>query len=451
MGLCWRGELASLAGDEYVATDFAERVWNETANSSAKDVSQVTDFFALTTGRAEDWGLPNWDCFDSVRSHLGEIRSTWIDVEQPLALAIVRRAFRQGTWDTSLLCSTCALRDSLYYFPEHDDLPAECWVWLAEHAQHTDSGIDSYYDYWFYAFEAIADVTKPELAHNILAVLLAGLLFEKIPGYIPLSIQRLLKDLSDLHKSGLMPDKRRAAVELAKYVYQKMNPDYLTAADRLAITKAVQESAGVPEGVASFEPSSVESPASSTEQIHPSNLNNAEDYLKTQMSEATWARLTPKAKTEFTHGEFYYIMASKAPGASGNFDGFVMHFSKGLLADIQESLRGPLHKTPSLKGEFLAMFGQTDHPEWSELIVFLNNLDRIAGTTLGKRLLGQRVALRRLGELREFFEKMKSCRNKAAHTRDRIDREEAAVLHDLLLNKGLVRTVVEFFPKAPRR
>jgi len=445
IGLCWRGELACWDHDDNLAREYARNIWLRTA--SLTSISRVAWFFALTADPSPVWSEWTWDCLDRPLNHLGELKSVWIDREQPLAMAIVNRAFRQGTWDTSLLQATFTLRDE-GYFPEPHDAPTECWVWMAEHLTFSQLDNELYYDYWCDAFDATHIKLDQNLEHNIIVVLLAGLLFNKIPHRKAPSIQRLLAALSDLHRCDSDPHKLRAALGIVKYVYQKMNPDYLTAADRLAITKAIEDASRPPTGVSLVE----SSPKGSTsEQIDPSLLNQAEVYLKTQISETTWARLTPKAKNEFKLGEFLYIMATKPEGEGGNFDSFVLHYSKGLLAEIQESLRAPLLKDQSLKGQFLAVFGGQERPEWAQLLRFISDLENVAGTALGKRLLSQGVVFPRLRELRDFFEKMKALRNRAAHSGSRINRDEATLLHGLLLNKGGIQSAVECFPKPPKR
>jgi hypothetical protein len=176
-----------------------------------------------------------------------------------------------------------------------------------------------------------------------------------------------------------------------------------------------------------------------------------EKWLVSLLGESLWARLSQTARDQFKYGEFHYIVASKLEGEGGDFNSFVLCYSRGLLSEIHESLFGPLRKDYSLKGEYMSLFGETDHPEWPQLVRFICDLEKHADLKLVKRLLAQRVALDRLISQKVPFEMMKSCRNKAAHPKDRIDREEAAVLHNLLMNKGLIRSVVEMFPKVTRR
>ena len=143
-------------------------------------------------------------------------------------------------------------------------------------------------------------------------------------------------------------------------------------------------------------------------------------------------------------------MACSQEGEGGDFNSVVMSFSRGLLAEIHESLRGPLTRQPTLRGEFRDQFGPiggNENPEWGDILRYIDNLQANANSSLARAFLSQGVQLNRLDELRKPFENMKKLRNDAAHTTRRIDRERAAVLHDLLMNKGLVRDVVKFFPK----
>jgi hypothetical protein len=445
LALCWRGELACWACDQDLIEECARRVWERVRRSSAKEINKVTAFFALTTDSAVAWSNWGWDRLDFPRSHLGEVETASIDVERPLAHAVVRNAMQRGVWDTSLLCSTFELRESGYTL-DADDLPVECWVWMAENIEHSRFGTEMYYEYWNQAFRSLGSDTDPRLAHNISVVLLAALLFDKCHRYEVPSISEVLKGLTDTFRADSTAHKRQAALEMVRYVYQTINPDHLTAADRLAITSSLEYSKTQNEVISPAVPPSTPPPQVLTEQDYPSLLAGVEADLKQKITEAIWARLSPVSKDEFRHGELAYITATKVEGEGGNFKPFVMHFSMGLLEHIQESLKGPLVREPSLRPDFHNSLGLSGHPEWSELLVFMTNLEKVGGTTFGKRLLSQGVALPHLRELRDFFEKMKACRNKAAHTKHRIDREEAAILHDLLLNKGHIQKVVQVFP-----
>jgi hypothetical protein len=447
LGLCWRGELACWNEGDENAKDIAERMWRWTEKTSPSVYSDVVAFFAITH-TAADWADWGWDRF-CPWTHLGEIEATWLDVEQPLARAMVRRAFREGNWDTSLIISAFLLLDRGYSL-ESKDLPLQCWIWMAENSDLSMLGPEMYYACWREALGLVSSDTDPRLRHNIIVVLLAGLLFDRVRGCELPSIQCLIDDLKALHGLGPSNDQKIAALEMVKHVYEVVKPDYLVAADRLAITKLIDESTKSQSNLPPRVSTDKGRPNASGPTIDQSLLNQAELHMRKLISEALLARLSAKSKQDLRIGEFLYVLASNIEGEGGGFDGFVTHYSKGLLTHIQESLRGPLRKESSLAGEFLRVF-KKEYPEWSDLLAFMDRLDTMTGTPLYGRLLGQRVALRRLKDLREPFERMKACRNKAAHTKHRIDREEATVLHDLLWNKGLVRQIIESFPLAPCR
>lgn len=448
IGLCWRGELARRERDEELALEYADRIWVATSSASAKTIQRVTTFFALTgqmAGVWDDWG---WRGLSSYSLPLGEIKGTWIDRSQPLAWAIVRRGFQQGTWDTSLLCSMDALREDGCW-PESGDAPVQCWAWLAPHSINQLYFLELYYSYWTLAFESLQDTTDPTLAHNVIVAVLLGRLLNQVSANGLPPIQRVLMALNALHRRyPSMPEKERAALEMVNYVYRKLKPDHLTAtaadhltataADRLAIETALER---------------LKIPTQSQDEIGPHLQDGVEGNLKSRLGEALWAKLSEAAKSEFTHGEFYYQFASAMEGEKGDFRSFVMAYSGGLLAEIQESLRGSLTRNSSLRREFRDQFGGEEHPEWGELIRYMDNIDKNAATPLGTALMAQGIQLHRLGNLRESFEYMKDIRNKAAHTKgkERIDREEAAVLHDRFFNKRLIKNVVDIFHKLPRR
>ena len=375
---------------------------------------------------------------------------SWIDREQPLAWAIVRRAFWRGTWDTSLLCSMMALQDNGYW-PDPNDAPVPCWSWMADHVVESRFGSEFYYGFWNNAFEGLEEKTDPKLAHNVIVATLGGLLFDKHQRHITASFQRVLVSLIDLHRQHPMPERERAALELVKHVYRKVKPEHLTAADRLAIETAIGRLNTLVQGADAKDSLHEGSPESSVNGIEPFLVDQMEPYLNHDLGDSLWSRLSPRAKDHFKHGEFYFSLASKAVGEKGDFNSFVLAYSRGLLVEIQESVRGPLSRDPSLKREFLAQFCEKDYPEWGQLLRYIDDVHKHATTRLGKALMAQRVQLDRLETLREPFAEMKALRNDAAHSGMRIDRERAIVLHDSLINKGLIRTVVKFFPKPVRR
>jgi len=454
LGSCWRGELACWAGDEDLALEYAQRVWDQARSGSSGTVHRVTTFFALTGSSAPDWNRWKWDRLPSPSSHLGELNGAWIDRHQPLAWALVRRAFQQGTWDTSLLCSMMALRDNGFYCPKPDDAPAPCWSWLAEHGKKTWISSETYYAYWNHAFQSLTTATDPALAHNVTVATLGGRLFNKDQNNISASIPQILQSLYDLHRRHPMPEKERAVLEFVSYVSREKKPKHLAAADRLAIDTAMvrlKNLSHLAVSCGSTEPNTSES---DLDRFYPLVLHNAELNLKSLLGEALWARLSQTAKREFKHGEFHYIIACSQEGEGGDFNSVVMSFSRGLLAEIHESLKGPLTRRHTPRGEFRDQFGPiggNENPEWGDILRYMDNFQANANPSLVTELLSQGVQLNRLDELRKPFEDMRKLRNDAAHTMRRIDRERAAVLHDLLMNKGLIRNVIKFFPKPPRR
>jgi hypothetical protein len=454
IGYCWRGELACWVGDDELAHEYARRLWDETRSGSTGTILRATGFLALTGRSAPDGRRGWWSNVWSRGSHLGELKRDWLDHEQPLVWAMVRNAFQRGGWDMPLLCTIMALNDNGYLFSgEPDDASVPAWVWMAENADLTHYGSESYHLYWSNAFEGLREDTEQGLAHNVIAATLAGLLFteSKRHGFISASIQQVLESLDRLHRSGSMPEKYAAALELLSDKYSDGHFGNLIAADRAAIQKAIESLKSlrrIAAGGGSSRPDDGYAPLKRISQIL---LTDAENSLRLPLTEAVWSRLSPKAKNEFRNGEHHYRFARDQEGEGGDFNSFVNCYSKGLLSEIQESLKGPLMRDPSLQNEFRTLFGEDVAPEWGRLVRWIDTHGTQAAPKLTTKLLAQGVKLNRLDMLRAPFKRLKVCRNKAAHTADRVDREEAAVLRDLLLNKGLIRDVVEIFRKAPRR
>ena len=180
LALCWRGELACWAGDEDLIDEYApRRVWEQIDGLSPSEIGKVTAFFALTTDLARAWSDWGWDRSSELpRRHLGMVELISTDIERPLAIAIVRGAMQSGRWDTSLLCSILQMSDygSLL---EADDLPPECWVWMAENVEHSWNGDVYYYMYWNAAFRTMGRDSESGLFHNVMKRYWPGLLFNK--------------------------------------------------------------------------------------------------------------------------------------------------------------------------------------------------------------------------------------------------------------------------------
>ncbi len=449
LALCWRGEIACWAGDQRLIEEYTRRVWERIEGLSPAEIVKVTTFFALTTNLARAWQDWGWERLNFPSLHLGMVELPSGKYKRPLALAIVRRTIQTGRWDTSLLCSILELRDFIYLL-DAEDLPPECWVWMAENIGRFLEGDVYYYLYWINAFRAMGSDIDPRMSHNILVSVLVGLLFNKIQDWETPSLKEILDALTNRFMSDSTGHKKKATVEVIRLVYSENPLDHLTAADRLAIRKWLATN--------SFEQSAVEvaTPALSvplTWQDYPLLLKPFEVELKTRISEGLWAKCLPVAREKFKEGELRYTVAKEFVGDGGDYKPYVMHYSNGLLEHIQASIKGPLALEPGLKTEFRSIFGQTDHPdhpEWSELINFAKNFEQVAGKPYGKRLMKQGVQLRHLGELILPFVEVRDYRNKAAHTRKKIDREGAALFHDLLWNKRLLEKVIRYFPIAPR-
>jgi hypothetical protein len=462
MGDCWRGEVACWEGNYNLAKEYAEKIWTKTASTHSL-VNSVTWFFALTTPTGDVFSQGIWKHFGYI-THLGELKDTWIDREQTFALAIVRAAFKQGTFDTSLLLATFALRHN-GYSPDPDDAPAECWVWMAEQIEgslsdtqlyHIDTQL--YYEYWCNAFYMLSPETNPNVAHNIIVVLLTGLLYNKIRNCEcePPSIQRVLDALIELHRSDSFPQNYRAALETIEFYevlhrYHLTATDHLTAGDKLAITKSLEHLKRLRQCDSKSARTHSDKGDYSKNRFIETMWTEAESNVRKAIGEGVWARLEETAREEFKKGEFAYMVAETLEGEGGNFNAFVSCYSNGLLFEIQQSLRGPIVRDRSLRAEYSSIFGDNKPPEWGGVMQFIENLEKHADTRFVKALMAQRVSLDRINSLREPFQLMKTARDDAAHTKVRIDRERAILLHDRLFNGGLIREVVGIFRKAPRR
>jgi hypothetical protein len=451
IGLCWRGELACWDWDNDLAKDYAEKVWSQTLACSADEMSKVAAFFALTRELGADWGhCSDPDRFNS-GSHLGELQSKWLDLEQGLAPALVRRTFRHCKWGTPLICSAFALQERGYTL-EPDDVPLKCWVWMAENVERSNFGNEHYYTCWYRTFQSLASDTDPRLAHNVLVVLLAGLILDTFTTYDIPSVEKVLSRLADVYRADPRTLRKEAILGMVKFLYDRTSLDHLKAADIPAITKAIHELPEEPAGAPWAEPLPMDA---MNEPDYEVWLDKVEAKLKPQIGEPTWSELSSEAKDHFKRGELQFTLALAAKTEVGSyFDDFVINYSKGLLAIIGESLRVPLLKGKSHKREFEKQFpdafARRRHPEWAELLRLIDDREVFVKKSLGKALMVQRVAFHKFERLKDFFINMLRWRNQAAHSGKAVKRHEAELLHKLALDQGMIKLVVKCFPK-PRK
>lgn len=435
IGLCWRGQLACWNDDDDdVAMEHAKMVWQRSIESRANTLANVISFFAKS--REMSWEELSDSSDNFLDSRLGDLKASWIDREEPLVAAIIRRSSMRGTWDTSLLCSALPLPDCTIDLSS-DCLSTECWVWMAEHSHQLRLGVlrgEIYFDNWSHAFDTLSAGTDPKLAHNIVVILLTGQLLG-MNGTIRLpSIQRLLDELKNIHRNGSLPNEKTNTLKAIQDIFEKMSPDQLNAADRMAIVKSI---------------TGLERTTKSESFTQKSE--RAETILKTTIGELIWSKLSSKARDLFTSGELQFIIESEKVGEQGNFKSFVMNFSHGLLHEILESIGGPLQRDKTLKEEHIRMFGETT--EWNDLINFIDCQNSHIGSRLIPMLMAQRVRLNQIGDLRGGFIKLRDFRNRAAHVNGRcIDRAEADRLHGFLTEDGgFIRIMIEYFPKLVQR
>ncbi|MFI5387764.1 MAG: hypothetical protein ACHQ50_16775, partial [Fimbriimonadales bacterium] len=404
----------------------------------------------LTAESSLDWDDLDWARLGEPWPHFGGLKAKWTDREEGLAHALLRRAIRLGSWDTSLLRAVFLLQDRLFLL-QHDLLPTECWVWVAEHVGshrvERCGGEEFYYWSWRNAFDSLAEDENPVLERNCIAVLLAGRLFNRAMGDNSPSIQRLLERLKALDRDEPTKQSTRLALAMLKYGHEEIDLDHLTAADRLAVDKAINE-------LKQNEPTQsivgTAAPSGSAVPMIEELLERAATGLRSSLGETTWARLSQQARDHFKQGELHYTIATAQPGEGGDFKSFVLRFSDGLLQEIQSSLMEPVKKDSALKGKFRELL-RADDPEWPDILSFLENQYKWKGSELVTRLLAQGVKLKEVASLRDSFRIMKDSRDRAAHTKHRIDREEAALLHNRLVQGQLIAEVVRIFSKPPPR
>lgn len=200
--LSWHAALALRAGDELDGRETAGRLWGATVECDPTTLARVVQF-----SLCHDWDYsePSFNGTDRDAGLLGGLEGDWYDRHEPLAHALIRRAFAQGHWHADLVQT---VRELCCGWEGHDlgadVMPASGWVWAAH--EEGPAG-NNYYRAWERALEAAR--LRGESGVAVLAVsrlVVGGMLRRCAANYA--------EWLGQLQESATTPGTRRAAARV---------------------------------------------------------------------------------------------------------------------------------------------------------------------------------------------------------------------------------------------
>lgn len=135
IAIAWRGELACYQGNELEADRRANELWVESDSADASAIAKLLWFFAI----ADDDELHRAEPFEGPAEpeycrHLGQRWGMWYDREEPLAMALLRRAANRGQANAEVLRAALALAEcpGNGVFNDREILSIGGWLWIAE-------------------------------------------------------------------------------------------------------------------------------------------------------------------------------------------------------------------------------------------------------------------------------------------------------------------------------
>lgn len=438
--LMWRGELSYWQGDNDLGNEYATQFWEQSAHFNSSMNTRAIRLLARQTDFLKDelkWKEPS---SPGPYSHLRDLSDWWLDREESLAAAFVRRCFDGGNWDTDTVLAVNELNHSGLLI-DFNSLPAAVWVWISEYDCYGMDGHEFYYQAWQNAYlSSESSIASPSSVLSCIVVLAGHLLHGHMwtnATNISSVICRIQQLLPTVH--GKIAAR---CIAFAGQVLREISPRHLKAADRLAIQSALESTTGGSdeEGI-DEEALALASDAVAID--YGSELSDSEDVCKQLIGEQLWELLTQETRRYFARGHLNYLKEFCLPGEEGDFGGAFLQFSNGLQKEIHEKLVKTLLNCSDVKREVRDAIGQDpSRIEWASLWRLLEKMSSGQCQKAVKILLASGVRVDSLMTMcGEMVMTLKPMRDANPHFQ-RIDREQATILYDKVLKHGLATKIL---------
>ncbi|MCI0681813.1 MAG: hypothetical protein L0Y71_06890 [Gemmataceae bacterium] len=419
--VAWLAELNLRAGDVDAAAALARRLWLLSEGCEPSDVARLVQF-----SLAHDWDYsePSFDGTDSAAGLLGRLEGEWFDREEPLAHAMLRRAFAGDRWNADLVQTVVELRVGWSGEDLADDImPASGWVWAAHSFGQAGQ---SYYRAWEKALAAATTRGEREIVVLAVPFLIAGALRRRcIPNYG--------EWLDALSRHATTPSLRRAVAKVLAGL-KNVVEGLLPAPARVTLVNLKRE----------FAVEMASTPTEDSDEVivvlkFLDVVDQQVPAARNSIGDGTWDRLSENTRHNVCEALGLYHAYQHVPGDRRNYGTAIVALSNAILSEVDLQLSLALLKRRS--GYFRQMGCQKS---LGELWHLLDGLQREVDASARKdaqALRARGIQVNKIARVMPELWKLKGVRNPAAHA-EKIDREKAALVFSAWFGKGLLR---EFF------
>ena len=202
--VAWLAELSLRRSDVEAARSLASRLWSLSSRSRPTDLARLVHFSLAYYGNYDE---PTFDGQQPCPGQLGELEGEWFDRNEPLADALLRRAFAGNDWNADLVQTVVDLCFCINGGRDFSDdiMPPYAWVWVAHSLGQ--AGPD-YYPAWERAIAAAIAADDGATAMTAVPYLIGGALRGRVVA------PRYVERLDVLRRNANAPDLRRSAAKI---------------------------------------------------------------------------------------------------------------------------------------------------------------------------------------------------------------------------------------------
>jgi len=443
--LLWRGVLARWEGDDQRSFELAIDFWQMSDDISVEDCRRVLWMCRETTillSVEMEWMDPNWEYYTPDES-IFEIPHYWLDREEPLISAFVRRAVANESWDANCVAAYLAINtvpdiDFKWWYTD-DVLPPSNWIWIAE-TQDWDCWPNA--PQWEVAFRSSSVEKTPDESFLSAAVLLCGYKWTAKTYGGTVDLATIVNRLLAHHAAGSYSNEVNGLLTgffRVLEVLESRRIKHLSATDGVTIARSV----------AKLSVDLLLNPNTTMDQAEIDRLTEnsewvrAEIYLKSQLGPHLWSNLNPETQEDFRTAELIHRRRNSLPGEQ-NFGNSLFHLTTGLLREINIHFWGPIRACKETKGELLDLGLDGKFPkrlEWGAFIKIIRHHEMLPVTL--RIALGRRIKIWWFSEhVKEIEELFLEVRNDTAHSKW-IDRERANVIRwEIMKKEGMAQRIL---------
>lgn len=427
--VAWLAELSLRAGDQDTAAIFAKRLWSLSERCPPSDLARLIQF-----SLSHDWDYrePIFDGTNENQGLLGRLKSEWFDRDEPLAHAMLRRAFSGDKWNADLVQTVVELCVGWSAENLSDDImPADGWVWAAHSFGQAGMG---YHSAWERAYSAAR--AQDDGAGVILAV----------PFLIALALRRrtdprYVKWLEALLSSANTPGLRRSAANVVAGV--ALFKDYLPISAKVLVERLSREFAAEMQT-----PSEEVIQEAHTLSEGLLDVDAQEPQALHYLGKGVWEHLSSRTRGMILEAIGVYRSFQQKPGEGGEYGLVFIQLANVIVYEVDVQLSLVLRRRWSVfdDRDYHCILGEKYQRGLGSLPYLFSLLHYGKDKSISRdstTLKAKGIRLDMLVRLRGDIEELARVRNQSAHAGERIDRERAAVLFGKWFEKRKLKELFE--------